>query len=190
MSVWVEECQHCGYVAQDLSQPTRIQTAYLKTEAFQNCDGIRFPDPLAERFYRQYLILLRERQFERAFFSILHAAWVCDDARDKENAARCRCTAADLMEKFLLPHSLHNHLFELLYADVLRRSGQFEKLLDKFSGAWPENETARKYIAFECVLALKKDAGRYTVDDAERFHEELIEQSSTYAPESPVPADR
>lgn len=174
MPLWVQECPSCGYAAKEVSDPTQIPREYLQSEAYRNCGGIRFAEPLAGSFYRQYLILLWDQKFTKAFFALLHAAWVCDDADDTENAVLCRDIAAELLEMNILPAEQEKK-YLLLYADVLRRAGHFEKMIDKFTDTWLENEDHRKILIFEYTRAEKQDAGCYTVEDAVRFYDELHE---------------
>lgn len=58
---------------------------------------------------------------------------------------------------------------------VLRlcRAEHFEKLIDKFADVWLENEDHRKILAFEYARAENKDAGCYTVEDAEEFYAQI-----------------
>ena len=181
MPLWVQECPSCGYAAKEVSDPTQIPREYLQSEAYRNCGGIRFAEPLAGSFYRQYLILLWDQKFTKAFFALLHAAWVCDDADDAENAVRCRDIAAELLEMNILPAEQEKE-YLLLYADVLRRAGHFGKLLDKFRDTWLDNEDLRKILIFECVCADKKDAGCHTVEDAVRFYDEICEMTKGRLP--------
>lgn len=174
MPLWVQECPSCGYTAEDISDPTQIPREYLQSEAYRSYGGIRFENPLAGRFYRQHMILLREQKHFKAFLAMLHAAWACDDAEDRENAVRCRDIAAELMEQYILP-SEQEETYLVLYADILRRARHFGKLIDKFTDTWLENEDLRKILIFEYTRAEKQDAGCYTVEDAERFYDELHE---------------
>lgn len=175
MPLWVHACPSCGYSAEDVNDPTHITREYLRSEEYQTCSGMHFGERLASRFYRQHLILLHDRQFIRAFFAVLHAAWVCDDSGEKENAVQCRRIAADLMETAILPGESTDSYY-VLYADVLRRSGQFEKLTDQLADVWLESEYLRKLLAFEYALAKRKIDGCYTVNDAETFYEAICEQ--------------
>lgn len=168
----VHECPECGYTAKDVSKPTQVTRAYLDSEEYRSCGSMHFAEPLAGRFYRQHLILLRDRKFSEAVFALLHAAWVCDDDGEAANAAACRRTAADLLEREVLPGE-RTDVYDLLYADLLRRSGQFEKLIDQFSEIRPELEEYRRLIAFEYVLAEKQDDGCHTIKEALRYHADL-----------------
>lgn len=147
MPLWVQECPDCGYAANDVSDFTRVPREYLQSEAYRNYGGLRFQNPLAGRFYRQHLILLGDKRRKAASRAILHAAWACDDADDTENAVRCRDIAAELMEMYILP-LYQEEEYVLLYADILRRAGHFDKLIDKFSNTWLDNELHRKILAF------------------------------------------
>lgn len=168
----VQECPFCGYAAKDVNRPTQVTREYLGSEEYRTCGGLCFGEPLAGRFYRQHLILLRDEKFSEAFFALLRAAWLCDDDGEAANAAACRRAAADLMEREILPNE-RTDVYELLYADVLRRSGQFEKLVDQFSEIRPETEDYRRLIVFEYVLAEKQNDGCYTIKDALQFHGDL-----------------
>lgn len=172
MARMVQECPDCGYTAKYVSNPTQVTRAYLDSEEYRSCGGMRFAEPLAGRFYRQYLILLRDRKYSEAVFALLHAAWLCDDGGEAENAAACRRAAADLLEREILPGE-RTDIYDLLYADLLRRSGQFEKLIDQFSKIRPELEEYRRLIAFEYVLAEKQDDGCYNLKDALQFRPDL-----------------
>ena len=172
MPLWVQECPDCGYTAEDVSDATQIPREYLQSEAYRSCGGIRFAEALAGRFYRQHLILLWDLKFTEALFAILHAAWVCDDADDAENAVRCRDIAAELLEMYVLPAEQKKE-YLLLYADVLRRAGHFDKLLDKVSEIRADNEDLHEVLVFEYMCAKNRDAGCYTVEEAIRFYKEL-----------------
>ena len=98
MHLWVQQCPDCGYVARDVSEPAVISRDYLLSEDYLTCECNDFLSPLAERFYRRYLIALREGNRKIAFSAILQAAWACDDAGDEENAVFCRRLALDLAD--------------------------------------------------------------------------------------------
>lgn len=167
----VQKCPDCGYTAKYLSKPTQVTREYLDSEEYRNCGGMCFGESLAERFYQQHLILLRDRKFSEAVFALLHAAWLCDDKEEAENAAACRRAAADLLEREILPGERID-VYELLYADLLRRSGQFQKLIDQYPDFQPETEDYRRLIEFEYALAEKQDDGCYTIKAALQFHAE------------------
>ncbi len=74
MHLWVVECPHCGYVANDLSNQLKISEDFLKTDKYLGCDGFKFKDDLAVKFYKNYLILNESGDVEGSFYNLLHCA--------------------------------------------------------------------------------------------------------------------
>ena len=72
------------------------------------------------------------------------------------------------MEMYILPAGQRDEYLRL-YADILRRAGHFDKLLDRFGDTWLGNEDHRKILAFESARAENRDAGCYTVEAALSF---------------------
>ena len=142
----------------------RITKKWLSGEEYLSCEGIPFTDELAKQFYRQYLILKKSGLFEEALYAARNAAWACDDAWDIKNAEICRKKSVEMIDA-VLENAPHKEELEVLKTDLLRRSGEFERLLREYGGKHYENELHAKIVAFELEKAAARDSECYTVDD-------------------------
>lgn len=162
ISYWVQECPECGYVSSDISRPSPVSREFLQSEEYRTCGGKTFESNLAKRFYRQYLIRREQGDTENSFYAILHCAWACDDYEDEENAKQCRETAVPLLEEMIHADHEDKLIFRIILPDLLRRSGQFERVIREYENAEPEGRDLKKIFRFHVERAKKKDAGCYT----------------------------
>lgn len=163
MPLWVQECPHCGYVADSIDTPTTVDAAILQQEEYVTCSGLSFASPLARQFYKQHLILLLEQDLDGAFYAALNAAWVCDDCADFQNAAHCRNLAIDQIDKLVANGEGSDGLL-LQKVDLLRRSCQFERLLREFGQHQFADPDLQQVLQFQLQKARQKDANCYTID--------------------------
>jgi len=176
MSYWVQECKTCGYVAVDLTDETTLDRSFFETGAYKTCEGITFVSDLAKTFYRHYLIMMAEEQHEDAFDAALHAAWACDDKKDDANAVMMREKAIELSDKLLQADDCDwKDTVRLIRADLLRRTGRFDELLEQYESVCFDGELQNTIIAFERELACRKCSGCFTVGDAEQYAEGTFE---------------
>ncbi len=169
MHYWVSTCPGCGYVAADVSTPTRVIREDIAAASWRTCDGIDFTSPLAEEFYRLHLAGLIDGDRKRAFYALLHAAWACDDARDEENAGFCRRRSLPILREMadsedLGVDELRN--LKIMEADILRRSGLFREVAARFEDVVLGNELLDRLLAFELDRAARGDTACYTVREA------------------------
>ena len=160
---WVQECPHCGYVAKDLSCKSFISQAFLEKEEYRSCDHKSFKTSLAKTFYRDYLINREIGSTNAAFQSALRAAWACDDVNDTENAIFCRLMALAELEELI--YDSHSETAMVMKADLLRRTGQFDVLLEEYKDKTFLEDISNQIIAFQMKKAKEKDVGCYTVAD-------------------------
>ena len=154
MYYWVQECSACGYAATDLTDETGLDRSFFKTDDYLAYSGISFASDLAKLFYRQYLIMTAEKQHEEAFFAAVHAAWSCDDAKDEANAALMREKAVKEAEQLLQSDDCDwKDTVRLIRADLLRRTGRFDELLEQYDSVEFDEELLNNILAFEKELA-------------------------------------
>lgn len=165
MITWVLECPHCGYVAGDLSDESEISEEFLKTEKYLTCDGIEFERDLSERFYRGYLISEETDNLEGCFLNLHHCAWTCDDAEDLENAKKIRKLAIAVISKLIQQDDEENHNLLLRKADLLRRSGEFDQVIEEYKDRIFGDELLDKIVTFQILKAREGDDACYTVED-------------------------
>ena len=186
MDTWVQECPECGYVSDIISDYTEITPEFLKSEAYLSCNGINFKSKLAVLFYRRYLIMQKHDYTEAQFDAALQAAWCCDDENDPENAIRCRELAIPLLTEMIASEKeylddmpsdlnqtsrilvrrtekLNNYL--LMKADLLRRAGHFDRLIEEYENVRFSDPLLDRILAFEIEKARQEDTNRYSVRD-------------------------
>jgi hypothetical protein len=89
MRYWVQECEHCGYCATDISEeiPDEMRSLIepiINLLGFEcNRKNKNLPD-LANRFCHQGSILSHIGDHEKAGWSFMHPAWDCEDQRPGE----------------------------------------------------------------------------------------------------------
>ena len=118
-----------------------------------------------QEFYQQYLISMQSKDTKTAFFALLHAAWACDDRRDEENAKNCRYTACLLAEQLLSSERKNDENLSLIRADLLRRTGQFSRLIEEYSNIQYSEDLMNDIIAFQLEKAKAQDTGLYRIKD-------------------------
>lgn len=160
----IKVCPHCGYVANDLSDKPQdfVSEAWIKVqrETLQ-----KFECKLAEDFLLKYTIEDKAKNSSEAFFSALHAAWALDDEKKEEAAAYCRKLALKHFPKLLAETKDKKRKENLLVmkSDLLRRSGQFEKVFDEYRECKFTVEILSKIIGFQLKMAAERDTACYTV---------------------------
>ena len=162
MNTWVVECPHCGYVAKKLDEKPRVGEDFVKSEAYTTCDGNQFKSNLSKIFYRNYLISKSEDNLEEEFYNILHCIWTCDDS-DDILAEDMRKMAVGLIEK-LLEEKFDDKL-NIVKADLLRRSRQFDRVIEEYGNATQEDQRLKNIIRFQVGKSYLKDDGCYTIKD-------------------------
>jgi len=165
MDWWIQECPHCGYVAGRLDNETSISPAFLKSQRYTTCAGRNFQYALAVKFYKDYLIRLEDGDHGGAFNAALNAAWACDDYDTEENAVHCRLMALEQLDKVLAQNSCDADDLIVMRADLLRRTGQFDRLAEEYSNKKFENELLNKVIAFQLAKAKAQDTLCYRLED-------------------------
>ena len=116
--------------------------------------------------------MIFEEYEEEAFAarSAIEAAWVCDDHGLHEAAVRCRLRAVERLRE---SQADGDELYEdpsveyAVMVDLLRRAGRFEEAVDEVDAALGDSEgEVAAVLAFSRSLAVARDSGRYTVEDA------------------------
>ena len=167
MEYWAHECPYCGYIARNIDLGTVVTEAWLARVEFINANNIEFKSELAKRCYKEYLINLEDENIYKAFAVILNAAWACDDAQDIENAILCRNLALDLIDELIEKEDDSSTLM-LQKIDLLRRSNQFDKVLEEFSGIFMDKDLLQDILDFQLEKANKYDNACYTVEDVKK----------------------
>lgn len=165
MFAWLQECPHCGYVAGDIEQSqVKVSLDFLKSDEYLTCEGHDFKSDLAKRFYRHHLISKANNIHDSEFFSLLHCAWVCDD-NDDDLAVGIRKLALKSIDKVDAKNDDEMDNLKIIKADLLRRSLQFDELVEEFKDVFFEDKIKNEIINFQLELAVKKDSACYSIED-------------------------
>lgn len=165
---WLQECPHCGYVAEDIEEPGIVGEDWLKSEYFMGANHMNFISPLALKFYKQYLICLEAKDCPNAFSGIFHAAWACDDTDDVENAVNCRKIGIELLDVLISTYDEDDEFnvfaeydmletYNLVRMDLLRRTNQFSRVTDEYSDFEFSSGTYERVRKFQLALAQQGD---------------------------------
>jgi hypothetical protein len=174
MQYWVQRCPGCGYCAEDISAENTTAKDIIQTPGYKNQLKNKSYPKLANSFLCQSLILESAKIFNQAGWAVMHAAWVCDDAKKKEGMRDLRIRAVGLFWKGL---DIGQEIMEgdppedrLVIIDALRRAGEFKEAMRECD----ENLEVEYNIAqigqaykFEKNLIAIKDTACHTFEDIE-----------------------
>ena len=165
MWLWVQKCPHCNYVNTNISEETYLDKEYFSSFEYLSCESLNMPNELADKFYKLYMIKRESGNYDAAYSALLRCAWVCDDCGKKELSCLMRKKMVEIYDK-LSRRVTRNESSVAQFADVLRRCGMFDAVIEKFANYEGKDEVVGKVIKFQVELAKNKDDKVYTVRDA------------------------
>ena len=165
MWLWVQKCPHCSYVSGSIDDSVRVSGEFLSSDEYLSSENLSLPSTLADSFYKQYMIANRCGDYDKAYYALLHCAWACDDCRDKDMSYLVRQKMVDTYCK-LSKKMKSNENTVVQYADVLRRSGQFDRVIEEFADFKSNEDILIQIVKFQIELAKNKDDKAYTVRNA------------------------
>ena len=156
---WVMECPHCGYCNASIDIPAEF------TKEYPMSDRYRKPgDDLTGRFMKMSLSCEKNKVYSEAVKAALYAAWVCDDRGDEEKAAECRRAALKVYDTHKAALSEDQNIV-LLAADLMRRSGDHDRVIREYRGKYFPSALYRLIAAYEVGLAVKGDSSCHKADE-------------------------
>lgn len=165
MRWWIQECPHCGYASDQIDDETDATMNFLLSEGYKNSDGIVFLSNLAKKFYKFYLISKVDDNQEDAFKCMHRAAWACDDKGDTDNAVICRKKALEELDNLI--QAQDSDKLQLIRADLLRRTRQYNKVIEEYSDTvFEENNIKNEMIKFQLQKAKEQDDKCYSIAHA------------------------
>jgi hypothetical protein len=130
MFAWVQRCPKCGYCASDVSAARpEAQAVVIGQEYKDQLNDPTYPK-LAASFLCKAILDKESNDFAAATWALIHAAWVCDDSDQAEEAMACRQKAADMLviaEEHRQQVAEQDGAATTMLVDLLRRSGQLEQ---------------------------------------------------------------
>lgn len=176
MHAWLQYCPYCQYVAEDIASATDLPKDFLSSKQYLDF-GIHKPN---SDLLKEYLLKARISQrlgdHQSAFWDYIHAAWVADDpaAYENEEDEICYIEEGDVfwsinarklaIEAFdNLPADTVTETWKVIKADLLRKSGQFDRLISEYAGVQFSEEILNQIIAIQIEKAKLKDTKTYTI---------------------------
>ncbi|MDE6665703.1 MAG: DUF2225 domain-containing protein [Ruminococcus sp.] len=163
MNYWVMECPECGYCNGSLETPVEFDRSYLESSEYRKLGGLETENELVSRFVRKALVNIKNHNYTEALQSYIYAAWVFDDEKNDEKASECRNEALNIMENsktFDGDESVY-----LLRADLLRRTGQFDKVISDYGERFFESPLMLLISQYHVKLAKNGDSSAHKMSD-------------------------
>ena len=173
LSSWIQQCPHCGYAADQVGKIVEGVHEIVTGEHYRNlAQDPGFPSQ-ARPFLCYSYILEQLRALPDAGWCALHAAWMCDDLNQSQQARECRALAIELWRegKVLGSGFMDSHAEEFaVAADLLRRIGEFEHARLACNAALDGKEDGpalpadiEALLRFQLVLIASADVGAHTL---------------------------
>lgn len=163
MEYWVMECPECGYCNGSLETPAEFDRSYLESREYKELGGIETENKLVSRFVRKALVNIKNRDYIEAVQSYVYASWVFDDEGNDEQAKECRNEALSVMENSSVFDGNEN--MYILRADLLRRTGQFEKVVSDYGERFFESPIMLLISQYSVKLAKNGDSSAHKISD-------------------------
>lgn len=164
VNYWVMKCPECGYCNASLDIPVDIEADYLSSEEYLSFGGITGVRGKAAHMIKKALICIKERSYKEAVQSYLYAAWILDDDNSEPQAKACRKAAVEVMDSHSAAFK-NDANFKLLRADLLRRSGDYERVVSEYEGVAFNSQLMTAIAFFEVNLAAQKDCAAHRADE-------------------------
>lgn len=171
ISSWVQRCEGCGHCASDLTKPRPQAASTVRETGYQRQLADETYPQLARSFLCQAMIEERAADLRAASWSIVHAAWASDDAREQAASDLCRGKALDMIHRASAAGQRIVDDVEVeaaMRVDLLRRAGRHDDALALIAERLPTVRTPviAKILLFQRGLARKRDRAVYKVSDA------------------------
>ena len=163
MTYWLTRCPECGYVNSNIELCDNIMKDVVKSLEYRSIFLSIVYSTLCKNFLQFAMICAHKNDKVGEVYSYLHAAWVCDDNHEITNAIALRKQCISLIDKLSIHDS--NETFQVIKADLLRRSKEFDVLNEEYEGMKFSNELLNKIIRFQLEKAKEQNSQSYTVSD-------------------------
>ena len=204
-----KQCPECGYIAEDIEEDVsdEIKSVVLSDEYK------KLKPRTSEGKYAALLALsLKKGDYTSALTASRHLAWIYDDyvqnlemmkriknipsaeklasltekqRQAEENALLYRRKALEILETHEDELTLDFDVISCLKADMYRRCGDFDKVIQFCSETGSADENVREVLRFEVYLSLQNDSACHDVGEAKKYcakHTEEEISSKKYGP--------
>ncbi len=162
MHLWVHECDNCGFISDNLTKKLPGAEEIIKTDRYRTCDGLNLGHSLRGQFAKYAVMSEMLQDYRNAEWGYTCAAWSCDDMGDKSTAIELRKRAVNAI--FSQEKDVKNMKWNqaVILADLLRRSKQFDTVIELFENHKKYNEPhVNEVLDFQVEQSRKQDDERY-----------------------------
>lgn len=168
MEYLLNECPKCGYIEKDISKRASMDIEEIK-KFYKPFDEL-YDSALAARFAKYACYLSSKGDIAGACDNFLYSAWVYDDLKKRDRAQMMRRCALDIANYLTDSVFLNERKrYILLRADLLRRVGEHELVLEINQNNYTLEEYEINQLLFEKELARKEDIGAHTIEECLNF---------------------
>jgi len=171
MFAWVQRCPKCGYCASDISEDSEVAQDVVTGGGYlSQLNDPAFPK-LANEFLCKALVDQAKQDYGSATWSMIHAAWVCDDSEHADQAMICRRKAVEMLritEKSGPYEADEDAVRTAVLIDLLRRSERIDEARQELSGRRDRvvGATITRILDFQLNLLDRSDISCHTIDEA------------------------
>lgn len=169
MFFWVSRCPKCGYCSTSVSEATPHAALVRSREYSCQLNDPTYPE-LANSFLCKALIDERSADYSAAAWSLIHAAWDCDDEEMVEPAKTCRIKAVHMIRKALASGQRvadQDGATTAIQVDLLRRAGRLDDarrlIIMQRSGI--DDDFILKILDFQERLVSRGDEACHTISE-------------------------
>jgi hypothetical protein len=168
---WIQRCGSCGYCAPSIGEATPHTRDVVEDIPYRSMlADSAYPDLARSFLCSSFVFEQLGSEAAAAARNAIEAVWACDDVGGADAAMHCRLRAARLLIESqgegdeLFPDAATENA---VLVDLLRRACRFDQAVETADQASKDAEgTVAVALAFSRSLALLRDAGRYTLEDA------------------------
>lgn len=170
MFAWVQRCPKCGYCASDVSKSAPQAASMVRSPEYtRQLSDPAYPE-LANSFLCKALLDNHVEDYAAAAWSLIHAAWACDDRNRDGLAKACRSRAADMFKRALNTGQKvaeQSGVETAIQVDLLRRAGRFNEARQLIHEQRPEitEEIILKILTFQENLIAKGDEACHNISE-------------------------
>jgi hypothetical protein len=167
MGLWLQDCPNCGYVNEAVEDLIPGAVEIVRSPEYQDLRTDRVTPRLVLSFKRHALLVSADPI--EAGLSLLHAAWVADDLKDRAVASDCREGCADLWIGVAWSIDEAGVRQQTVLVDVLRRAEHFdeaEALVDRLLPHPAMTPDISRVLRFQKHLISRYDVDGYTCEQA------------------------
>lgn len=166
MGLWLQDCPECGYVNDSVEDLLPGAAEVVRSPEFQELRQDQCSPKLVLSFKRHALLVSTDPA--AAGWSLLHAAWVCDDLGLADLAREYREGCADFWTGVDWSRDQRGLRHQTVLVDVLRRSKNFdeaEALVDRLFPHPAMTADISRVLRLQKRLIALHDVDRYSCGD-------------------------